>query len=71
MKKILIVTRSMYKNGGVESSLLNLLDEVGSMYDIDVLAFAISNDYKDKLKKSEYNWNKQMAWIARQRTIIL
>lgn len=51
MKKILIVTRSMYKNGGVESSLLNLLDEVGSMYDIDVLAFAISNDYKDKLKK--------------------
>ena len=51
MKKILIVRRSMYKNGGVESSLLNLLDEVGSMYDIDVLAFAISNDYKDKLKK--------------------
>lgn len=51
MKKILIVTRSMYKNGGVESSLLNLLDEVGSMYDVDVLAFAISNDYKDKLKK--------------------
>ena len=53
MKKILIVTRSMYKNGGVESSLLNLLDEVGSMYDIDVLAFAISNDYKVKLKKKK------------------
>ena len=48
MKKILIVTRSMYKNGGVESSLLNLLDEVGSMYDVNVLDFAISNDNKDK-----------------------
>lgn len=50
MKKIFIVTRSMYKKGGVESSLLNLLDEVSNKYEIDVFAFSISEEYKIKLK---------------------
>lgn len=51
MKKILIVTRSMYKKGGVETALLNMLDNISPLYDIDLLCFSLSDEYKKEIQK--------------------
>ena len=70
MKKILIVTRSMYKKGGVESSLVNLLDEISEMYEIDFLAFSISEEYKKNLenKVNIIPSNKWLEMLGKEQT---
>ena len=49
MKKILIVVEN-FKIGGVQKSLLNMLDEIAEKYDIYLAAFDPAGEYFDTIK---------------------
>ena len=48
MKKVLIVCNNL-KIGGIQKSLINLLNEIHNDYDITVFLFSSKNEYKDKI----------------------
>lgn len=50
MKKIIIVTRSLNNKGGIETALLNFIEEIHKFYEIDLFAFSLSKDYRDLLE---------------------
>ena len=50
MKKIIIVNNNL-KTGGVQISLINLLKEIGSIYDVTLLLFAANEQELEKIPK--------------------
>ena len=51
MKKIVFVTNNL-ETGGVQISLLNLIKEIHSDFDITVLSLALKEDYKQLLPEN-------------------
>lgn len=51
MKKLLIVNNNMHI-GGIQKSLVNLLEEISEDYEIDLFLFANIGELKDSIPKS-------------------